>query len=650
MKNSYTVGFYGLLIVTAILIITYLNSENYMDMDNEISNINKKLSNSFDEHVTLNKKSMMLNSISENEEPIVKKEKELSTKIKENLNDDKSTYQTNFELTADISTTTEYFNTKNQISPLNIIIDTKPRNPEWEQINKFTFFRRNSSFYFSDMSMLRIFYVTSKDYIKYIYTAKLLVFDKLNQSLLSELHFSNNSYRIHEESHLYQLISLTINNISLFNYDVDRIELKLFLIDLNNNISLMTHYPIDVKISKWIDKDKSGSIACSSSYFYYYGKLTNHQDSYYFKQFQWWFELNRRTGHQKIVLYNTSIPNTQEYKNLFNQYENFVEVRDLKYLPNFLENANNSIEQNDYFTSFEKLNVYLYIVFQTLVLNDCYLSNKHLYNYISVIDQDEIVMPRVNNKIRKNADIYNLIKNLDFEHITNKKSLNNELNLESSCSASNYQNRDFDLYLNNLKKDYAINNDVSFHYMMAFYLSFDSVEIIFKNFDDYFTKTNYSIGDKQNVLIKFNDTSFQNYTYHFLFNNQDDVNYVKNMIKIYKLFIRNFFISNKNTLDQYSNQFNRFFYIAGDVTSHACGKTIHNTNLTWQLTTHYVVGSGHYAVNFNEGSDSHFRLEYTFQPQKTINARDLVLDFNYIYCYYRPILKYFTKLDIINDE
>ncbi len=47
--------------------------------------------------------------------------------------------------------------------------------------------------------------------------------------------------------------------------------------------SLTTRYHIDVKISEWISKNKSGSMACSACYFYYYGKLTNHQDKYYFK-------------------------------------------------------------------------------------------------------------------------------------------------------------------------------------------------------------------------------------------------------------------------------------------------------------------------------------------------------------------------------
>ena len=616
MKNCYLNGFYLLIIVTTISILTYLYNEKYIDEKN-----NTKLSNELD-----------------------KLEK---IKIEISIANDSYSKTEIYNQNSFVSTMNN--STSQYLKALGVINYTKPRNPEWEQINKFTFFRRNSSFYFSDISMLRIFYVTSKDFINYIYTVQLLVFDKYTQSLLSYLTFSNNSYRIHEESHMYQLISLTINNISLFSYDIDRIELKLTINDPNNSEKLTKHYPIDVKISQWIAKNKSGSMACSSCYFYYYGKLTNHQDSYYFKQFQWWFELNRRAGHKKIVLYNTSIPNTKEYNDLFNQYKNYVEVRDLKYFPNFYESANKSDESNDYLTSFEKLDVYLYIVFQTLVLNDCYLSNKHLFNYISVIDQDEIIMPKVNNKIRKTSDIYKLLKNLDLENLVDKKSLNNMLNLESSCSASNYQNRDIDKYLNNLKKDYYIYEDVSFHYMMAIYLSFESVEIIFKNFDDYFSKINYLIGDKRNILIKFNDTSFQNYTYHFLFSNQDDVNYVKNMIKVYKLLIRNFFISNKNILDKYSNQFNRYVYIAGDVTSHACGKTIHNTNLTWQLTTHYVIGSGANFVGVNEGFDSHFRLEYSFQPNKTIRAKDIVLDFNYIYCYYRHVLKHFTNLDIINN-
>ena len=113
---------------------------------------------------------------------------------------------------------------KNAIAMLSTnsnIIDSKPRNLEWEQINRYTFFRRNSSFFFSDISTLKIFYITNKEYINFTYTAKLMVFDKFNQSLLKEFYFKNNSYDIQEKSSLYQFISITISNISLNDYEID---------------------------------------------------------------------------------------------------------------------------------------------------------------------------------------------------------------------------------------------------------------------------------------------------------------------------------------------------------------------------------------------------------------------------------------------
>ena len=120
------------------------------------------------------------------------------------------------------------------------------------------------------------------------------------------------------------------------------------------------------------------------------------------------------------------------------------------------------------------------------------------------------------------------------------------------------------------------------------------------------------------------------------------------MIKVYKLLIKEFVEKNKNALSQYSNEFNRYFYLAGSITGHMCGKTIHNSNLTMQFSTHYEHGTDHaYGFDVNDGFNSHFRVEYNFNNDKNVSIRELVLDLNYFYCYYRHVLKHFTNLDIL---
>jgi hypothetical protein len=530
--------------------------------------------------------------------------------------------------------------------------DEKIRNSEWEQINKYTFFRRNSAFYFIDTKMIRIFYFTKKEYKRFTYSVELLIYNNVKNKLVSTLYLNNNSYTLHDERHLYKLLSLNIEDVNLSKHNIDDINLKLIIIDENNkNKRLKTKYPIDIIKTFWIGKNKSGSMVCSTSYFYYYGQILDHKNPYFLRQFQWWFELNRRVGHKKIQIYNTSIPNTHEYNDLFDKYKDYVEIKDLKYFPNYFYTNKNDYkdDEHDYLNSFSKIDVSDYAVFQTLVLNDCYLSNKHLYNYISVIDQDEIIMPRVNEKIRKNMDTYDLIQSLNLENIKDKKSLNSKLNLESSCSVSNYENKDMDLYLDRLKNEYKINNDNSFHFSMSYYLSYESIEIIFNKFEEYFGKENYQIRNGSIVMILLNDPTYNNYTYHFIFRNQNDVNYVKNLLKIYKIMIRDFFISNRNILNKYSIHYNRYFYLNGDISYHMMGKAIHSTNSTWQLTTHYSTKGDYYSLNNNDGVNSHFRVEYSFLINQKIEIKDLILDLNYLYCYYRNVLKHFTSLDIITD-
>ena len=113
--------------------------------------------------------------------------------------------------------------------------------------------------------------------------------------------------------------------------------------------------------------------------------------------------------------------------------------------------------------------------------------------------------------------------------------------------------------------------------------------------------------------------------------------------------IRDFFVLNKKILNNYSTQYNRHFFLSGDVSSHMIGKTIHSTGATSELTTHYSVNGETYSFDHDVGVNSHFRIEYSFKQNRTIEIKDLVFDLNYLYCYYRNVLKHFTSLDIITD-
>ncbi len=63
---------------------------------------------------------------------------------------------------------------------------------------------------------------------------------------------------------------------------------------------------------------------------------------------------------------------------------------------------------DNYFRNYERLDVWKYIVFQVMALNECYFDNKDAYEYVTAVDFDETILPRT--LTRKN--VFDLIANM----------------------------------------------------------------------------------------------------------------------------------------------------------------------------------------------------------------------------------------------
>jgi hypothetical protein len=86
--------------------------------------------------------------------------------------------------------------------------------------------------------------------------------------------------------------------------------------------------------------------------------------------------------------------------------------------------------------------------------------------------------------------------------------------------------------------------------------------------------------------------------------------------------------------------FNRFFYLGHESSkAYTPGKTIHFTDTSEQVSVHLTT-SKLKRLDFNVGHLGHFRpfishiiMRYDYIPIKAIG-----IDFNYLYCLYKPIL------------
>ena len=163
-------------------------------------------------------------------------------------------------------------------------LDRSGRNPEWEQLNAFDFFRRTTVFYIHDRQLLRAYFVSSLHMYKsshQAYTMHVLMDDSTNpdrnytlkmKHVRMKLHWHHFKQSIVASLDWYNLdlvdafnvkYDLSLQNESLFN---GKLTFKLFIRD--EETQLVTRHPLYVQIKKQRSPRKSGSLLCTYCYFY----------------------------------------------------------------------------------------------------------------------------------------------------------------------------------------------------------------------------------------------------------------------------------------------------------------------------------------------------------------------------------------------
>ncbi len=145
-----------------------------------------------------------------------------------------------------------------------------------------------------------------------------------------------------------------------------------------------------------------------------------------------------------------------------------------------------------------------------------------------------------------------------------------------------------------------------------------------------------------------------NYNFTFTVKNQAEMNYAINLCKIYRNLIQNFEKAYESDLSKYSNRFHRFFYIGGLLSSFANGKTVHSTDVTFDLSVHFPDPDKNfpdqaqlYWIGYDQGHVSHFRhvTEFHKSIQKVVSITEFILDLNYLNCYFKPIIENLSKVN-----
>lgn len=228
----------------------------------------------------------------------------------------------------------------------------------WIELNRVIFIKRSSAFYLSDIGVLKFFYVASSR-IPFNITAELSVIS--SQEII---HRSNISDLSLKPSYVY----------SIGNYMIKIIEVKLSddIVSGGDSMTLnfysgrqKTNVPLEVRIkTTGRYSEKKSAVICSKCFF-----LNSEED---YRNFDWWLELNKNIGYEKISFCEDSI-------NLgyFKHRENLIETESLKCIPNFI----GSVSKDKYLTSLTQLRyngVFSYAstdIFNVIMTNQCYLKN-----------------------------------------------------------------------------------------------------------------------------------------------------------------------------------------------------------------------------------------------------------------------------------
>ena len=450
---------------------------------------------------------------------------------------------------------------------------------QWIKTNKYIYFRHQLSFFFLEKKQLEIYYLRFQRY-------------KPNISLQLEI-----------DSKLYQMNNISIGNkANHHHYFFDFLKAEINITNIRWNSEINAHIKFDnysviipnIQIKSKIKSNKT--LLCGKVYYYKKNKALS---------FEWWIEMAKISGYDKLVFFNNSFPS--EFDFLSKKYKDFIEVIQFSCIPNLIDPENESLPYlssfNDIKTIYKFDPLWFHILFEHLTQNECYWNNKESYKYIAVFDEDEMIF---------------------------------QTNLENKCPM---KNSTMTQYLDTTLKDYVSGGNnlkyfnstpLSFSYGMAMYLDESLINQLFSKLQIYFNLyqnlTNYTITIEE----------FPSYKpkLNIKISNEVEYDYAKKLLENYK----KIFLSINRVRFEIPQMYNRFFYTDESATSWICGKTIHNTENTQSVSTHYpATWNNYHGVNFKYGHVSHYKSEYMIS-NRNVSILVVKFDFYYLECVFNPVL------------
>jgi hypothetical protein len=479
-----------------------------------------------------------------------------------------------------ISTCKRYNN--DLITFSNYYNDKHSENNEWEPLNKFVYLRYKA-YYYKAESIIRVL-ALSKAVFDYKISCFLEINDEKNLICLDTKYKTLRSYEKYGAYAIDCILPKTLNlydhhsvKVYLYNHDYEFRTRRAFTVDLTNS------FPRPQSI-----------LLCSKQYNFSFGEYENTK---------YWIDYNLNLGYDKIILFNNSIPNVKFY-DLFSSYGNRVEVKKYKYFPFlYLNERDNPGIITSYYYHLKFISRELRRVHERLAINECYCDNRLKFLKISVLDNDEIIIPR-----SLVSPVNNSVSTTTCERPTNLTVYLNDLN---EVSNEKFKHSYWFIYARMMKNEFLKD------FMRE--LGDALINSKVKNEFPFEFKLKNKIGVHGIQHIKFT------------FDKLTDYDYAQYLLDTYKEILvkhADFF-----QIHHKSSRFNRLLTIILHYTFKENGKSIHFTKDVLNVGHHEANDFKLEKVKYKMGYVSHFRNTFYYYGS-SINIRSVLLDLNHLNCYH----------------
>ena len=529
------------------------------------------------------------------------------------------------------------------------------KSQEWSDINAELFIRRQTAKYFIDRKTLLVFTMCRTSWIQdfrfafnvnILYNNNLISNEKHNK-VKAERFISMNGYEDYSMGvalDLEEFISdYNTNNPTIIS-EIEIFDLKIeFFIEMQNintNISMKSDF-INANIRNFRETFKTKSaVICTEPLF-----LENKD----YLNFEFWIELNKRIGYEKIVIFNNSIPNNDLFNDLFARNKNFVDVIQFSCLPNFIKKGDKYLRKYSEFLVGEwSMKTILFLGLDAMANNECFYRYSDRAKLILVQDNDETFIPPKLINFETSRKVFEFLTKNPNKKLNNIQQLQDLYLSDKFCEAKpNYLSS----YLEKMFARDKVEQGHSIHFPQVIMGIPDLIDLIFEkinrinaSLDEKSNFTNYPI--KVRIQQKYNDSDpkyqSQNYGSDFtlLIRNFDEYKYAINMNFIYKNLIKKFLNENKQKLAKISELFRRFYFFNGEIKPAGyLGKSMGNPDTATFVSPHYSNGK---TFTSRENYLSHFRNRHILNRGE-VPITNINIDFNYFICYFIPIYENLMK-------